>query len=222
MKHPQLKAELRTVLGKKVKKLRREGILPANVYGKGLQSKAIQVDVADFQKVYKEAGDTGLIDLAVDGKSKPVLVKSMHKNYALNVPLHVDFYQVNLKVAVKAIVPIVLSGEAQAVSDKAGVMLQSLSEVEVEALPDKLPDSIEVPVESLAAVGDQITVADLKVADEVTVTTDPSQTVVKIAELTVEEPEPEEAPEGEEVAEAAEGEAKEENAEGEGKEENKE
>lgn len=222
MKHPQLKAELRTVLGKKVKKLRREGILPANVYGKGLQSKAIQVDVADFQKVYKEAGDTGLIDLAVDGKSKPVLVKSMHKNYALNVPLHVDFYQVNLKVAVKAIVPIVLSGEAQAVSDKAGVMLQSLSEVEVEALPDKLPDSIEVPVESLAAVGDQITVADLKVANEVTVTTDPSQTVVKIAELTVEEPEPEEAPEGEEVAEAAEGEAKEENAEGEGKEENKE
>lgn len=223
MKHPQLKAELRTVLGKKVKKLRREGILPANVYGKGLSSKAIQVDVADFQKVYKEVGDTGLIDLAVDGKSKPVLVKSMHKNFALNVPLHVDFYQVNLKVAVKAIVPVVLTGEAQAVTEKAGVLLQNVSEVEVEALPDKLPENIEVNVEGLAAVGDQITVGDLKVADDVTIITDPSQTVVKIAELTVEEPEPEEAPEGEEGAEAGEGEAKEgESSEGEAKEENAE
>jgi large subunit ribosomal protein L25 len=217
MKHPQLTAEVRTVLGKKVKKLRREGILPANVYGKGLKSKAIQVKTADFVKVYKEVGDTGLIDLAVEGKSKPVLVKSMHKNFDLDAPLHVDFYQVNLKVAVKAVVPVVISGEAQAVTDKAGVMLQNLSEVEVEALPDKLPDSIEVNVESLAAVGDQITVADLKVAEEVTITTDPTQTVVKIAELTIEEPEPTEEAEGEEGAEAGEGEAAEgteENAEG--------
>lgn len=228
MKHPQLKAELRTVLGKKVKKLRREGILPANVYGKGLQSKAIQVDVADFQKVYKEAGDTGLIDLAVDGKAKPVLVKSMHKNFALNVPLHVDFYQVNLKVAVKAIVPVVLAGEAQAVTEKLGVLIQNLSEVEVEALPDKLPENIEVNIEDLAEVGDQITVADLKVADEVTITTDPAQTVVRITEVPA-EPEPEEPAEGDEGSEegeategeTSEGETKEENAEG-GSEEKKE
>jgi large subunit ribosomal protein L25 len=223
MKHPQLTAEARTVLGKKVKKLRREGIMPANVYGKGLPSKAIQVKTTDFQKVYKEVGDTGLIDLTVDGKTKPVLVKSMHKNYDLNAPLHVDFYQVNLKVAVKATVPVVLAGEAQAVTDKAGVMLQNLSEIEVEALPDKLPDSIEVNVEGLAAVGDQITVGDLKVADEVTITSDPAQTVVKIAEMTVEEPEPTEETEGKEGAESGEGEAAEgEATDGETKEDNAE
>lgn len=221
MKHPQLKAELRTTLGKKVKKLRREGILPANVYGKGLQSKAIQVELADFQKVYKEAGDTGLIDLTVDGKTKPVLVKSMHKNFALNVPLHVDLYQVNLKVAVKAVVPVVLVGEAQAVTEKVGLLLQNLNEVEVEALPDKLPENVEVNVEQLAAIGDQVTVADLKVAEGVTVLTDPSQTIARVNELTVAEPE--EAPEGEEgeAGETTEGEPTEANTEG-GSEENKE
>jgi large subunit ribosomal protein L25 len=223
MKHPQLQAEARTVLGKKVKKLRREGILPANVYGKGLESKAIQVQVADFQKVYKESGDTGLIDLSFDGKTKPVLVKSMHKNYDMNIPLHVDFYQVNLKVAVKTVVPVVLIGEAQAVTEKTGMLLQNLSDVEVEALPDKLPENVEVNVEHLAAVGDQVTVADLKVAEGVTVLTDPTQTIARVNELTVAEPEPEEAPEGEEGAEGAEGEAKEgETTEGEAKEENAE
>lgn len=218
MKHPQLTAETRTVLGKKLKKLRREGILPANVYGKGLESKSIQVALADFTKVYKEAGDTGLIDLTFDGKTKPVLVKSMHKNYAINAPLHVDFYQVNLKVKVKAVVPVVLVGEAQAVTEKVGLLLQNLNEVEVEALPDKLPENVEVNVEQLAAIGDQVTVADLKVSDDVTILTDATQTIARVNELVVEEPEPEESAEGEEGAEGetAEGEAK----EGESSEEN--
>lgn len=207
MKHPQLKAEERTVLGKKVKKLRREGILPANVYGNGLASRAIQVPAVDFQKIYKEVGDTGLIDLTVDGKTKPVLVKSMQKNFALDVPLHVDFYQVNLKVKIKAIVPLTIVGEAQAVTDKLGVMLQSVSEVEVEALPEKLPDTIEVNVESLAEVGAQVTIGDLTVPEDVTVLTDDTQTVVKINELTVEEPEPEPEAEGEEGAEDKAGES---------------
>lgn len=220
MKHPQLNAEARTVLGKKVKKLRREGLLPANVYGKALESKSIQVQLADFKRVYKEAGDTGLIDLTFDGKTKPVLVKSMHTNYAISAPLHVDFYQVNLKVKVKAVVPVVLVGEAQAVTDKVGILLQALSDVEVEALPDKLPENVEINVEHLAAVGDQVTVADLKVAEDVTILTDPQQTIAKVNELVVAEPEPEEAPEAEE---GAEGEATEgETAEGESKEENTE
>lgn len=207
MKHPQLKAEKRTVLGKKVKQLRREGILPANVYGKGLKSTAVQVALSDFDKVYKEAGETTVINLEFDGKTKPVLVKSMHMDFETHTPLHVDFYQVNLKVKVKAIVPIVLVGEAKAVTDKVGLLLQSLSEVEVEALPDKLPDNLEVTVESLAEIGDQVTVADLQVNEDVTVLTDPAQTIAKVNELVVEEPEPEEPAEGEEgeASETAEG-----------------
>ncbi|MBA3724376.1 MAG: 50S ribosomal protein L25 [Candidatus Levybacteria bacterium] len=218
MKHPQLTAEARTVLGKKVKKLRREGLLPGNVYGKGLESQSLQVKTVDFQRVYKEAGDTGLIDLSFAGKTKPVLVKSMHFNYASSTPLHVDFYQVNLKVKVKAVVPVVLTGEAVAVTNKVGLLLQTISEVEVEALPDKLPENVEINVEHLAELGDQVTVGDLKVSEEVTILTDPAQTVAKVNELVVEEAEPEEVPEGEEGAETAEGEAGE-ATEGESKEE---
>src|SRR5258705_4855408 len=133
MKHPQLASEPRTVLGKKVKKLRREGLLPANVYGKGLESTAIQVKLADFQAVFKEAGETGLVDLKVGADAKPVLIKNLQMSFPHHIPLHVDFYQVNLKEKVKTMVPVVLTGEPIAVTDKLGLLLQTLSEVEIEA-----------------------------------------------------------------------------------------
>lgn len=199
MKRPKLKAEERTVLGKKVKKLRQEGLLPCNVYGNGVPSVALQVKLTDFIDVYKEVGDTGLIDLAYGEKTKPVLVKNLQKNYSTNTILHVDFYQVNMKQSVKANIPVVLTGEAPAVVDKSGVLNQVTSEIEIEALPSKLPENIEISIENLAAVGDQITVAELTAPDDVTILTDVAQTVVKIIEPKVEEPEPE--VEGEEGAE---------------------
>lgn len=209
MKHPALKAEPRTVLGKKVKKLRREGLLPGNVYGKGLSSVALQVSLTDFEKAHKEAGDTGLIDLELNGNSHPVLVKNLQMNYQSHTPLHADFYQVNMKEKVKAMVPVVLVGEAKAVTDKIGLLLQTLSEVEIEALPDKLAENIEVNVEHLAELDAHILVSDLKAPEGVEILSDPSQTVAKVSELVVEEPEPEpeEVAEGEEGAEVAEGEA---------------
>lgn len=211
MKRPQLKAEERKVLGKKVKKLRREGLLPGNVYGKGLPSYALQVKLTDFDAAYKEAGDTGLIDLTYDAKTKPVLVKNLQRNFANHTVLHVDFYQVNMKVKVKATVPVILVGEAKAVTDKVGLLLQSLTDVEVESLPDSLPENVEINVEHLAEIGDQVTVANLKAPEGVEILTDAAQTIAKVNELVVEEPEPEEPAEGEEGtdAEAAEGEAKE-------------
>lgn len=220
MKHPQLKAEERTVLGKKVKKLRREGFLPGNVYGKGLNSHALQIKLSDFENVYKEAGETGLVDLAFDGKSKPVLIKNLQMNHATRTLLHVDFYQVNLKEKVKATISVVLTGEAKAVIDKVGLVLQTLSDVEIEALPDKLPENIEVSVETLAEIGEQVTVADLKAPEDVAILTDPAQTVAKVVEPVVEEPEPE--PEAAEEEEGTEGTPEGETVEGEEKAEKEE
>jgi len=207
MKRPVLKAEERKILGKKIKTLRREGILPGNVYGKGLSSAALQVKLVDFEKVHKEVGDTGLIELELNGKTHPVLVKNLQMNFKSHTPLHADFYQVNMKEKVKTMVPLVIVGEAKAVIDKVGLLLNTLSEVEIEALPDHLAENIEVNVEHLATLDEHITVGDLKAPEGVTILTDPSQTVVKIAELVAPEPEPEpEAPtEGEEGL--AEGEA---------------
>lgn len=188
MKHPVLNAEARTVLGKKVKKLRREGLLPANVYGKGLSSKSLQVKIADFQTVFKQVGETGLVELKADGQTHPVLIKNLQMDYSTNTPLHADFYQVNLKEKVKTMVPVELVGEAKAVTEKIGVMLQTLSEVEVEALPDRIPEHIEADVEALAEIGAGITVGELKIEEGVVILTDAGVTIARIAELAKEEP----------------------------------
>lgn len=182
MKRHKLKVEKRKILGKQVKQLRRDGILPGNVYGKEIKSTSVQVPIKEFQTVFSEAGETGLVDLDLEGKIIPVLIQNVQSDYKRNV-LHADFYQVNLKEKVKAMVPLEIVGEPKAVTEKVGLLINVLSEVEVEALPEDLPEKIEVNVEHLAVVDDQITVADLKVATGVTVLTDPTQVVSKIDEL---------------------------------------
>jgi large subunit ribosomal protein L25 len=206
MKHPLLVAQERKVLGKQVKKLRREGLLPANVYGKNIPSVSLQVQLADFDKVYKEVGETGLIDLQFNGETRPVLTKNLQMNFRSHAPLHADFYLVNLKEKIKAMVPVLLIGEAQAVTDKVGMLLQTLSDVEIEALPEQLAENIEVAIDHLAALDDHITVGDLKAPEGVTILTDAGQTVAKITELVIEEPEPEVTEETPAEGETAEGE----------------
>lgn len=207
MKRPKLAVEKRNVLGKKVKKLRQEGIFPANIYGKDLKSEAVQLPYKDFETIYKEAGSTGLIDVELDSQARPVLIHNVQYNHVTRLPLHADFYQVNLKEKITTMVPLVIVGEPKAVSEKLGILLQPLSEVEVEALPEELPENIEVNVENLAAVDEQITVSDLKAPNGVTILTDTGQVVAKIAELVTKEAEAEAAAEAAAAEEAkAEGE----------------
>lgn len=205
MKHPQLKVEKRKILGKKVKNLRKEGIIPANIYGKDIKSASIQVSFKDFEKIYKQVGSTGIVDVEFDGKTIPSLIHSIQTDYHKN-PLHADFFKVNLKEKIKTMIPLSFVGEPKAVSEKLGLLMEILHEVEVEALPEELPEHIEINVENLSSVGEQTTVGDIKAPQGVTILTDPGQVVAKIGELVVEEPEPE-APveEGEEgVAEGEE------------------
>lgn len=187
MKTVQLKVETRKVLGKKVKKLRKEGVLPANVYGKDVKSESVQVPFKEFEKVYKEAGETGLVELQVDGKVRPVLIHNIQFDPVSHEPLHADFYQVNLKEKIKTMVHLSFVGEPAAVTNKVGILLEQLSEVEVEALPTDLPESIEVNVEKLANIDEQITVGDIKAPAGVTLLTDAGQVAAKIGELITKE-----------------------------------
>lgn len=215
MKHTKLLAEKRKILGKKVKKLRRAGITPGNIYGKNIKSQSIQVDTKKFIEVYSEVGETGLVDITLADQTIPVLIQNVNKNFR-NQILHADFYQVNLKEKVKAAVPLEVVGEPKAVTDKIGLLMNIISEVEVEALPEELPDNIEVNVEHLANIDDQITVGELKVAQGIEILTDKEQVVAKIGELVTKEAQEEAAAE-EAAAEAAkeEGAAEGESAEGE-------
>ncbi len=207
MKHPKLVVQKREVVGKAVKKLRKEGILPANIYGKDLKSIPVQVPTKEFQGLYKQVGKTGLVDVELDGAIHPVLIHNIAMNYLTDMPLHADFFKVNLKEKITSQVPVVLVGEAQAVTDKVGMLITPMSEVEVEALPEELPENIEVNVEKLAAIDDQITAGDVKAPKGVTILTDPAQVLVKVAELVSAEAEADQA-----AVEAANEEAKEEGA----------
>lgn len=201
MKRENLKVEKRKILGKKVKQLRKDGILPANVYGKDFKSISVQVALKDFEAVYKEAGETGVVDLQVDSQSIPVLIHHVDKDYLSN-PLHAEFYKVNLTEKVKTMVPLEIIGEPKAVVDKVGLLMNITNEVEVEALPTELPENIEVNVENLASIDEQIIISDLKVPQGVEVLTDPNQVVVKIGELVSKEAQ-EQAAEEAAAAEAA-------------------
>ncbi|KKS94160.1 MAG: 50S ribosomal protein L25 [Candidatus Collierbacteria bacterium GW2011_GWB1_44_6] len=191
-----LKVEKRVLLGSKVKKLRRQGIIPANVFGRTVESQAIQVPSVDFARVYKDAGETSLIWLKIDGedKERPTLVKGVTNNPITGTKLHIDFHQVNLKEKVTANVPVEVIGETQMVKEGLAVLDINLHEIEVEALPTDIPENVTVDISSLMEIGDNVKVADLKVPTEVTILTDPEQLVLALGA-----PQKEEAPLVEEV-----------------------
>ncbi len=201
----QLKAQKRELFGRKINRLRRQGILPSNLFGNKIKSQALQVDTVSFTKVYQQEGETGLVDLVVDTKNHPVLIGQIHHDPVSGKPLHVDFRQVNLKEKVTANIPIEIIGESPAIKEKDGVLVTPLDEIEVEALPTDLPESIQVDISGLANIGDTITVADLKIGTKVEIQTDPETPIVLIQEQQAEEEEPEPVEtEGEEAATAPE------------------
>lgn len=190
MASPKLKVEKRKILGRKVKQLRRDGILPANIYGKKTKSLAVQVQAKDFLAVYKQAGETNIIDLAVGGETKPraVLITNLYRHPVTNETLHADFRQVVLTEKAKVGIPVELVGEAPAVVQKKGILVQMFDELEVEALPKNLPDKLLVDISGLGEVDDAVLVKDIKVdKKKVNILVDDNQIVVKIEPPTKEE-----------------------------------
>lgn len=184
-----LKAEEREILGKKVKNLRSKGFIPAHVFGKNLNTEHVTVSALDFKKVYDQVGETGLIDLKIGAeKIRPVLIRGVQLDPVRDNLLHIDFYQVNLAEKVKVAVPIEIFGEeAEAVHTGEAVVIQPISEIEVEALPGDLPEKITVDITSLQAIDDAILVSSLKVPEGVTVLADPEAVVVKLDSAVTEE-----------------------------------
>lgn len=189
MDNPKLVVQKRTITGRKVKSLRKKGILPANIYGKKIKSQTVQVDLKNFIGLFEKVGETGLVDLELHKKKLPVLLHNIFFHPVTDEPLHADFYQVDLKEKVTTNVPLEIIGEPPAVKDKLGVLLTNLSEVEVESLPADLPDKIEVDVSQLKAVNESIKVENIKVSDKVKVLTDLNLEIVKIAPLVSKEAE---------------------------------
>ncbi len=179
-----MKAQERDLLGKKVQKLRREGHLPAHVFGKKVKGENVTVELREFLKIAKQAGETGVIDLKIgQEKVRPVMIREVQHDPITSQPVHVDFYQVNLLEKVTVPVPIVLIGEQpESVHLGETIVLQTLNEIQVEALPTDLVESIEVDISTLKNIDDAITVAQLKYdISKLTLHAEPEEVVVKLA-----------------------------------------
>jgi large subunit ribosomal protein L25 len=201
---PKLAATSRTVTGKAVARLRREGRLPAVVYGHGTASESVSLDTHEFETLRRHTGASTLIDLAVDdGRSRPVLVHSIQVHPVSRRPLHVDLFAVRMTEELTVEVPLVGTGYAPA-AESGGTLVHPNSTIKVRALPTNLPESLTYDLSSLITYETTITVADLVAPAGVTIQADASEVIARVL-----------APRVEEVPAAAEAEAEEAGAEGE-------
>ena len=201
-----LTATRRTVTGKRVRALRRQGLVPANVYGRGIESVPVQFDLRDLRDILMQAGATQIVDLHIHGADgaeesgrHPVLIENVQRNAGTGKILHVDFRQVELNRPVRASVPLVLTGESPA-AVRGAVVVQALDSLEVEALPRELPQEITVDISGLVDTTSQVSVGELTLPEGVTAQADDSTVVVSVVASRMEE---EVAAEVAEVAEAA-------------------
>ena len=210
-----IKADVRDVYGKKLEGSRKNGQLPAVVYGNQKDNQAVFVDAHDFTKAFHQAGHSTIVELKVDGENKEnVLIHDVDMNPVTNEIRHVDFYRINMNKAIRTEVPLHFVGEAPAVFQQEGSLFKNIEEVEVETLPANLPPQIEVDISGLDDFTKSIHVSDLKVGEGVEILTDMEQLVCKVEPPRSEE---ELAALEEEVGDAIPEGAEEEGAEGEEK-----
>jgi large subunit ribosomal protein L25 len=186
----ELAVSKREILGKKVKQLRKEKKTPVHLMGGGEASQALQSDTHALKHVLAQAGETRIINLIIGDEKKPrqVLVKDAQYNPLNDEILHVDFYEVKKGQKLEVEVPLVITGEAPALKTAGTGLMQELEALNVEVLPDNIPNRIEVNVGSLANPGDVLRVKDIKVPDGVAVLNDADLPVVVVTMKAVEKP----------------------------------
>jgi large subunit ribosomal protein L25 len=204
---PTLAAERRTITGKATAQLRRDGLLPAVVYGHGRESASITLVAHDFDLLRKHAGPNALIDLSIEGgRPTPVLIHGVQIHKVHRWPIHVDLLAVRMTEDITVDVPIHTVGASEAVDRHGGTLLSPLGSVKVRARPDHLPQAIEMDISGLVDFDATIHVRDLPIPDGVALLTDPDEVVFKVAPPRLHEVEAAPAAEAEgEAAEAAEG-----------------
>ena len=183
-----LRAQTRKLLGRKTKQLRKEDLIPAVIYGHNIKTKPIQVDLKTFSKVFKEAGESSLVNLEID-KEKPtsVLIHDLSYHPLTSKIIHIDFYQVKAHEKLTTDVELKFIGESPAVKNLGGILVTHLKRVKIECLPQDLIHEIEVDFSQLTSYGDEIKIKDLKVPERIRILEDGELIVVNIEEPAKEE-----------------------------------
>lgn len=196
-----LEAQPRTIVGKKVGRLRREGLVPVVVYGAKMeQAVNLQVPYRPLQVALMQAGGTHLIEISADGGSHTVLARDVQRDVIKGDILHVDFLAVDLTQKITANVPIQTVGESPAAEARTGIVTVVTNALQIEALPSDLISSVEIDISGLAEVGDAIHVRDLALNDKVAILNDADDLLIHVVAVAAPAVEAEEEEEVEETA----------------------
>ncbi|HEX4662023.1 MAG TPA: 50S ribosomal protein L25 [Candidatus Saccharimonadales bacterium] len=178
-----LDVKIRNITGKKVKDLRQAGDIPAVIYGHNIEPTSVMAPAGLVEKVVASAGKHHPVQLNLDGKTRLTMIKSVDMDPVKHKVRHVSFHAIKQNEKVKTEVPIVLTGSGESPAERAGlIVLTTLETVNVEALPNDLPDAIEVSVATLTEVGDHLTIADLVIPKGVVIDNDPEQGIASVYE----------------------------------------
>jgi large subunit ribosomal protein L25 len=189
MSRPSLSARPRDVRGKAVAHLRKGGLLPAVVYGAGVQSQNLSLDTHEFELLKRRAGRNVVIDLSIEGEGKvqPVLLQAIQEHPVSRRPMHVDLLVVNLEEERTVEVPLIFVGTSEAVAKQGGVLLHLRDAVLVRAKPDDLPSGIELDITPLVDFDSALHASDLVMPTGVTLVTDTSEAIARVQQPRVEE-----------------------------------
>ena len=183
MEQLKLQATPRTVIGKQVKQLRREGLLPGVIYGHSIEPLAVQFDAHEARSIAGQAGSSSLISVYVAGTPTPysVIIRDVQWDYLKRVLTHLDLQALSMTEKVRIPISINLVGTAAAVEELGGVLLHLVNEVDAECLPSALVPAIDVDISDLTQIGDSISVKDVVVPEGIEILTDAEETVVQIS-----------------------------------------
>lgn len=184
-----LTAQNRTILGKSVKELRKQNLIPAELYGKGISNLHLTVSKKDLAKILKETGENAVINLTIDNESRPVLMHDFQTDPLTDEVMAIDFYQVRMDEKIKVKVPIEFIGVASAVKDKGGILVKSMQEIEVEALPAKIPQSLKADLGLLNDIGESLYVKNLPGSGDFRILIDPETVIASVVAKVTEEQE---------------------------------
>jgi len=180
----KLSAKIRKETGKKTSVLKKNGRIPAVIYGHKIKNVLLDVDYKEFQKILREAGESSLIELNIEGEKEKrlVLIHDLQKDPVTDKFIHIDFFETSSKEEVEVKVPLVFEGLSLAVKDLGGTLVKNISELEIKALPQNLPHEIKVSIDGLNTFEDHILVKDLILPNDVKVLAKPEEIVVSVAQ----------------------------------------
>jgi len=181
----ELKVKIREKFGRKTKELRKKGVIPAVLYGAEIENIPLSVEEKEFNRVFREAGESSLVKLKIEGKKlknpePEVLIHEIQRDPLSGRIIHIDFYHPSLRKEVEAEIPLVFEGVPKACKDLGGTLVKEIQTIEVRGLARNLPREIKVNTEKLKTFEDRILVSDLQVPEGVKILREPEEIVALV------------------------------------------